>query len=84
MGEGFAGRSQRLAPEKVREMMADIIDDANAAAEVHLDAALRNYKQSPIIAHATGECLHCGKDLPPERRWCDAICRDAWQEEHKA
>jgi hypothetical protein len=32
-----------------------------------------------IEAKATGYCLHCGEDLPSERRFCDADCRDDWE-----
>lgn len=63
--------------------MADEIDKANETAELHLAVALRNYKQSPIIATSVGHCLHCGKDMPPPRRWCDAICRDLWQDRYR-
>ena len=32
---------------------------------------------------ATGFCLFCDEPLAPERRWCDAQCRDDWQSENK-
>lgn len=32
-------------------------------------------------AEATGKCLWCGKPLKGDRRWCNAVCRDMWQEE---
>lgn len=65
--------------------MSDLIDDANETAELFLRAALLNKQQSPILnATGVGFCLHCEKDLAPERRWCDAACRDAWQRENPA
>lgn len=63
--------------------MSDIIDDANATADLHLHVALRNRKHDAIMPTAgVGFCLCCAADLPPERRWCDAECRDAWQKEN--
>ena len=65
--------------------MADEADKANETAEVFLAAALRNYKHSPIIQPAgDGGCMQCGADVTPERRWCDATCRDLWQKENAA
>lgn len=63
--------------------MPDLIDDANATAELHLDVALRNYKHSPIMAESQGFCLHCGVDLEHPRRWCNAEHRDLWQDTHR-
>lgn len=67
--------------------MADEVDAANEVAALHLDIALRNYKQSPImeasVATPQGFCLHCGADIPHPRRWCNASCRDQWQDHHR-
>ena len=32
---------------------------------------------------ATGFCLFCDEPVAPERRWCDAECRDDWQSENE-
>ena len=32
---------------------------------------------------ATGECLHCGEELGPAMRWCNASHRDAWEREQR-
>jgi RNA polymerase-binding transcription factor DksA len=34
-------------------------------------------------AEANGYCLECGEDLPAEKRWCDANCRDLWEERRR-
>ena len=66
--------------------MSDIIDDANETADLHLQVALRNYKQSGTMqpaAVAQGFCLHCGVELPPPLLWCNAEHRDLWQEHYR-
>lgn len=35
-------------------------------------------------AVATGECLWCEAIIQPNRRWCDADCRDSWECRHAA
>lgn len=30
-----------------------------------------------------GACLYCGERLPIPMRWCDADCRNDWQEEQR-
>jgi len=32
---------------------------------------------------AVGACLYCGADLPAPMRFCDALCRDAWDREQR-
>lgn len=63
--------------------MADEADKANETADFFLATALRNYKQSPIIATETGYCLHCGEDLAAGKRWCNAEHRDLWQDTYR-
>lgn len=62
--------------------MADIIDDAQARNEAHLERALKRRK--PEGPKATGFCLNpvCELDLPDGQRWCDADCRDEWERRH--
>jgi hypothetical protein len=54
------------AEEREREMR----DDAVALA--------RRLAAAPVPLSA--RCLHCG-DPTDGRRWCDAECRDAWEDE---
>lgn len=56
----------------------DIIDHATDIAEAERQRAISQRPRAPVIA-ATGSCLCCDHPLPPERRWCDADCRDEWQ-----
>lgn len=51
----------------------DFIDQAN----------VYKSKRSTTTQAATGFCLFCDEPLAPERRWCDAQCRDDWQVENK-
>lgn len=65
--------------------MSDIIDDANDTADHFLAVALRNSKHTPIMPpFGDGSCMQCGAEITPERRWCDAKCRDEWQKGNPA
>ena len=33
---------------------------------------------------ATGLCLWCEEVLTPKKRWCDADCRDSWQQRYSS
>lgn len=74
--------------------MADVVDQANECAEMQLQCSISNssMKVGPSV---TGYCLYCGEQLHSShelhlisikefegvpRRWCDADCRDWWQE----
>lgn len=64
--------------------MADIIDDANATADLFLSAALLKQAQvSKVRPSGIGVCLYCGTDVDGDRRWCDVECRDEWEKERK-
>lgn len=41
----------------------------------------RRYQAAKNQLAATGECLYCGEPVADDRRFCDAVCRDAWQHE---
>ncbi len=61
---------------EISEIMADIIDDANEAAETHLRAALsQRHEEGPA---PLGGCLNCGEPLEAGLRWCNAECRNDW------
>ena len=63
--------------------MADIIDDANEAAEMHLRAA--QSRRLPEGPRSTGFCHNCEEMLDhPGARWCDTECRDDWERTQKA
>lgn len=62
--------------------MADDVDHAAEISELHLQRALIAVQSAQHDApKPTGYCLCCGDDTPSDRRWCDAGCRDLWQEE---
>ena len=77
--------------------MADEIDLANTLAELELQSNLNKVSlmKGPV---GTGYCLYCEDQLHSDmevshieagtfqgniRRWCDADCRDWWQDENK-
>lgn len=61
--------------------MADIVDQAQVNEERLVKYAPRR-SEGP---KAVGYCLSCGPErpLPPGHRWCDADCRDDWEQEKK-
>jgi hypothetical protein len=64
--------------------MPDIIDDANATADLFLAAALSIRQQSAKVpTHGIGMCLNCGADVEGDRRWCDVDCRNQWDLDNK-
>ncbi len=57
----------------------DEADIADIQVQRDLAAALANRK--PSGPEATGKCLYCATEVGKNMRWCDAECRDAWQDE---
>jgi hypothetical protein len=66
--------------------MSDVVDTANALAEMHRELALDELrkKADAVDVEPTGWCLYCGETVSSSRRWCDAAHRDAWEKERKA
>lgn len=60
----------------------DIIDQANAAAELFRREALS--KRQPEAPPATGYCFNCDARLAPHQRWCDLACRADWTKAERA
>ena len=66
----------------------DDADRVTEKAEFEMNVALyRSRKNTPEI-QPIGRCLYCDEPFIAEddrdiskRRWCDAECRDAWEEE---
>ena len=63
--------------------MPDIVDKANDLVLLSEELALREIRSMKPEAVFTGECLLCGEDLEPPKRWCDAEHRDRWELERK-
>lgn len=55
------------AEEKIEQALEDSL------------AAVRRAQEHGWVA--VGLCLYCGVTLPPGRRFCDADCRDGFDEE---
>lgn len=68
--------------------MGDLIDDANAAADLHLAAAISNRDRGQT-GPGSDECADCGEPIPPERRaavpsaTCCAFCQGQREKEEK-
>lgn len=58
--------------------MADIIDDANATAELQLKVALRNVKNIKKLV-AVGYCYNCNEGVGQGMTFCDPDCRDDYE-----
>lgn len=56
----------------------DDVDATQVRYEVEEEARRKRVNTKPEV-EATGECLWCFEQLPINRRWCDADCRDSWQ-----
>ena len=59
--------------------MPDIVDKANDLVSLSEELALKEIRSMKPEAVYTGECLLCGEELEPPKRWCDAEHRDRWE-----
>ena len=66
-------------------MRNDVLDASDLATETEellRQAALsRRLPEGPAPC---GFCLWCEEPLPAPRRWCDAECRDAWEQRERS
>lgn len=58
---------------------SDLIDQANDTAELFLQNSMQNRK--PTGPAANGVCLYCEEPLQEGQRWCNAECRNSYEEE---
>ena len=61
------------------------MDDADiTAARAEREApALIAASRKPAGPIATGRCLYCDELVADDARWCDSVCRDGWEKEHR-
>lgn len=64
------------------DRIADPLDRAAAETEHTIAVALSVRKPTGPVAN--GECHNCGEDVADNLRWCDAECRNAWEQEQEA
>ena len=57
----------------------DEIDLAAEREEIARNSAMLTSKK-PEGPKPTGECLYCGERVPHPMRWCDADCRNSWED----
>lgn len=61
----------------------DDIDRAQHQEELQRAILLKNASVGPSLP-ATGECHNCRASVAPGARFCDADCRDDWENEQAA
>jgi predicted nucleic acid-binding Zn ribbon protein len=59
--------------------MPDVADLADDSAWIDVEAAARRARSAPLLA-AHGKCRNCTEPLPEGFRFCDASCRDDYDE----
>lgn len=59
--------------------MPDEIDAATDQAEAQLLKLIARRPVPYTPFNASGICFNCGEKTGPERRWCNARCRDTWE-----
>lgn len=57
----------------------DDIDRAGDLIDMVNEQLIKQARDRPLEAEATGECLFCGEDVKPGVRWCSPECRDDWE-----
>lgn len=61
--------------------MANEADDASIQQQNLIDAAIKKTTAMPLdTTNRTGCCWDCGKPTGHLKRWCDAQCRDSWEQ----
>lgn len=55
--------------------MADIVDDGNELAQLHLDMALKNRPKWRTL-DPTGNCHYCGEPVEFPKVYCDDACAE--------
>jgi len=61
----------------------DDADRADGNIDRSLQDALRIARTAPPAQQGNGYCWHCDQDWDDLRRWCDADCRDAWEQNRR-
>jgi hypothetical protein len=64
-----------------RNRNADFVDNACELTQMDLEGALAAQREKRAEGpRYTGKCLACGEETDERRRWCDAECRDDWEQ----
>mgnify|MGYP006293903467 FL=1 len=59
------------------------VENAEQTSELYRQARLEEARRAAAVDPAsqyTGSCWNCGRSVDKPRRWCDAECRDEWEE----
>jgi tRNA(Ile2) C34 agmatinyltransferase TiaS len=71
---------QKLAGLAERLPVADDIDLANEMLDAQISIAVAKAGKLEIPINTTGRCLSCGETVENGRRWCDADCREHYEQ----
>lgn len=60
--------------------MSDEVDLANDLADLAVSKAVKLASDTIIPVNETGKCWACDEKVDNGRRWCDAECRQLWED----
>ncbi len=60
--------------------MADDIDLANEMLDAQISRAVATAGKLEIPTNPSGKCLNCYEPAKEGRRWCDADCREEYEQ----
>lgn len=63
--------------------MTDELDLASDREQMARDAAIKNASAYTSNLKPCGKCLNCGDEVASELRFCNAYCRDDFQDRHE-
>lgn len=63
--------------------MADDLDRAQDHIEREEEMRRKYQPANTQEVEGTGYCLYCGEEVGVRARWCDALCRDGWEEDKR-
>jgi hypothetical protein len=62
--------------------MSDEADLADIQQQGYLEMAIKAARGAPLdVSNPENVCWFCESETGPEKRWCDAECRDNWERE---
>ena len=63
-----------------RQTVADDIDLANEMLDAQISRAVATAGKLEIPTNPSGKCLNCYEPVKEGRRWCDADCREEYEQ----
>ena len=78
-GQNGVSIRQRSEPDE-RQAVADDIDLANEMLDAQISRAVAKASGLEIPINTSGKCLYCQEKVDNGRRWCDAECREYYEQ----